>query len=231
MLSLSDFYRSKEWERLIKLIRIERVNEQGLNICEHCEKPIVKAYDCIGHHVIELTEENVNDYNISLNPDNIALVHHRCHNRIHNKLGYADRKVYIVYGSPLSGKSAFVKENAEQGDLILDIDNLWQCFSGCDRYVKPNRIKSNVFQVRDFVIDMIKTRNGKWNTAWIVGGYPLISDRERLCKMLNARLIYIDTSKEECLQRLYENPNGRDITEWEKYICDWWRQYSPPPSN
>ena len=67
---ISSFYRSKPWIDLMTVIRLERGN-----ICEHCGKPIVKKYDAIGHHKIELTEENVEDANISLNPDNIMLVH------------------------------------------------------------------------------------------------------------------------------------------------------------
>lgn len=224
-MTLGDFYRSREWYKLMQVIKAERINERGELICEHCEMPIVKAYDCIGHHVIELTENNVDDVAIALNPDNIMLVHHRCHNKIHNKLGYSDRKIYLVYGSPLSGKSTFVKENMDEGDLIIDIDNIWQCISNCDRYVKPNRLRSNVFQLRDTMLDMIRVRNGKWLNAWIVGGYPMKNERERLCKSLKAREIFIDTPKDECIKRLYENPNGRDIDEWVKYIEDWWQKF------
>lgn len=224
-MTLGDFYRSREWYKLMQVIKAERINERGELICEHCEKPIVKAYDCIGHHVIELTENNVDDVAIALNPDNIMLVHHRCHNKIHNKLGYSDRKIYLVYGSPLSGKSTFVKENMDEGDLVIDINNIWQCISNCDRYVKPNRLRSNVFQLRDTMLDMVRVRNGKWLNAWIVGGYPMKNERERLCKSLKAREIFIDTPKDECIKRLYENPNGRDIDEWVKYIEDWWQKF------
>lgn len=224
-MTLGDFYRSREWYKLMQVIKAERLNADGELICEHCEKPIVKAYDCIGHHVIELTENNVDDVAIALNPDNIMLVHHRCHNKIHNKLGYSDRKIYLVYGSPLSGKSTFVKENMDEGDLVIDINNIWQCISNCDRYVKPNRLRSNVFQLRDTMLDMIRVRNGKWLNAWIIGGYPMRNERERLCKSLKAREIFIDTPKDECIKRLYENPDGRDIDEWLKYIEDWWQKY------
>lgn len=224
-MTLGNFYKSKEWAKLMQVIKAERINERGELICEHCEKPIIKAYDCIGHHVIELTEENVNDVNISLNPDNISLVHHRCHNQIHNKFGYAEKKIYLVYGSPLSGKNTFVKENMDVGDMVIDIDNIWQCISNCDRYIKPNRLKTQVFQIRNVMLDMLKVRNGKWQNAWIVGGYPMRNERERLCKMYGAREIFIDTPKEECIQRLYENPDGRDIDEWLAYIEDWWQKY------
>lgn len=225
-MTLYEFYRSKQWQELTQLIRLERLNDEGVNICEHCGKPIVKAYDCICHHDIELTEENVNNAEIALNPKNIWLLHHRCHNRIHRKLCIDERKVFLVYGSPLSGKSSFVKDNAEPGDLIIDIDNIWQCISGCERYQKPNRLRSNVFILRDSLLDMVRLRTGKWQCAYIIGGYPLIGERERLCKSLGAVEVFIDTSKAECMERLENDTSGRDKTEWQKYIDSWWRDFS-----
>lgn len=224
-MSLYNFYRSKEWENLLKILKLERVDNAGNIICEYCGKPILKAYDCIGHHVIELTEENYTDYNISLNPVNIKLVHHKCHNIIHNKLFSNNRQVFIVYGSPLSGKSSWVAENMAEGDLIVDMDNIWECVSGCDRYVKPNRLKSVVFSVRDNLLESVKYRRGKWNNAYIIGGYPYQAERERLCDMLGAREVFIDTPLEECVKRL-EACEDRDKKLWEQYISDWWLQYN-----
>ena len=221
-MSLYNFYRSKEFTNL----RLNIIHERTTDFlyCEHCHKPILKAYDCIAHHTIYLTEQNYTDYNISLNPDLIQLVHHRCHNKIHNKLGYSDRAVYLVYGSPLSGKSSYVESVLEQGDLVIDIDNIWQCVSGQARYVKPNRLKSVVFSVRDNLLESVKYRRGKWNTAYVIGGYPYEAERNRLLDELGAKPILIDTPQAECLERL--NNSDRNIDEWTKYIHDWWLQYS-----
>ena len=215
------FYRSKEWRKLLECIKDERINDEGVLICEYCGKPIVRAYDVIGHHKIELTEENVNDYDISLNPQNIMLCHHSCHNRIHNKLGYANREVYLIYGAPLSGKSTWVKESMSAGDLVIDIDSIWQCISNLSRYEKPARLKSIVFKVRDTLLDTVKYRLGKWNNAYIIGGYPLQSERERLIKELGAREVYIDATKEECIERLKAAGDGRNVEEWTGYIDRW----------
>lgn len=228
---IGNFYQSKQWIALMAQLRLERVNADGLLLCEHCGKPITRAYDCIGHHVIELTDRNVNDASIALNPDNIMLVHHRCHNRIHQKLSMTDRRaVYIVYGAPMAGKTSFVYDNMEQGDLIIDIDSIWECISGCDRYVKPARLNSNVFVLRDCLLEQVRYRTGKWLTAWIIGGYPLTAERERLCKSLGAREIFIDTPRDECLRRLTECSDGRNMVEWARYISEWFEKYTPPIS-
>ena len=222
---LADFYRSKEWERLREIIRLERADQNGDIFCAHCGRRIVKAYDCIAHHKVELTEANYLDAAIALNPENIDLVHHACHNAIHEKTGYKQPKVYIVWGSPLSGKSSYVAEVAKYGDLILDIDSLWQAISGRPKYEKPNRIKENVFALRDQLQTMIAQRRGYWQTAYTIGGYALPSERERMAERLGAECIHINTSKEECLARLAMCSDGRKKSEWEKFIFEWWETY------
>lgn len=227
-MDLFSFYRSKQWRSLLDNLKNTRLDDNGNVICAYCGKPIVKAYDIIGHHTIELTEENVNDFNISLNPDLIQLVHHRCHNYIHNKLGYSVREIFLVYGAPLSGKTTWVKENMNAGDLVIDMDSIWECISGLNRYEKPKRLNAVAFRIRDTLIDSVKYRLGKWNNAYVIGGYPLESERERLCKELGAREIFIECTQDECLNRLYNDENSeRNRDEWSKFISDWFERYAP----
>ena len=226
--NLFEFYRSTEWSRFREVVISERIKEDGHIYDEVTGQPIIKAYDIILHHKIELTEENVKDYNISLNPDNILIVSHKTHNIIHDKLGHAVRQIFIVYGPPLSGKTTYVQDNASEGDLIIDIDSIWQCVSGLPRYKKPPRLRAVVFKVRDALIESVKYRYGKWNNCYIVGGYPLQSERERLIKELGAREVFIDVSKDECLKRLEAVEDGREKAEWERFIVEWFDRYRPP---
>ena len=227
--SLADFYRSNEWRKFLLSLRMDRLDENGQIICEYCGKPITRAYDLIGHHKEELTEENVNNFDISLNPANVGFVHHRCHNYIHNKLGYAVRQIYLVYGPPKAGKTWWVAENMSEGDLIVDIDNIWECVSGCSRLIKPKRLTSVVFMLRDALLDAVRYRRGKWQSAYIVGGFPLSSERERLCRELGAREVYIEADKAECKERLRDMdiPSEKE-KELEQYIEEWFEKYTPP---
>lgn len=232
MNKLQAFYKSRRWENFVKALRSERTTPDGFVICEHCGKPILKAYDCIGHHIEELTETNVDNVEISLNPANVMLIHFRCHNQIHKRFGYAGRqvqKVYIVYGAPCSGKTTFVNDNAENGDLILDIDRLWGAIRAdkCGEYEKPNAIKSNVFALRDCLLDMIKVRRGRWENAYIIGGYPLQGERERLFDSVGAdKFVFIDTPKDVCLLRAKAKS-----PEWVEYVEQWFDRYNPPIEN
>lgn len=191
--NLAKFYTSTEWRRLRLQLMNERLNKYGEIICAECGKPIVRASECIGHHKIELTLQNVNDYNVSLNPANIDLVHLACHNVIHNRFGGRikdyQRKVYYVWGAPCSGKSTFVKDNMQRGDLILDIDKLWSALSGQPEYIKPNEIKAVVFNARNAIFESIKMRAGKWQQAFIIEGGALVGDRMRRIDALGAESI------------------------------------------
>lgn len=217
-----ELYHSKEWERFRQGLILERMDDDGQVICAHCGKPIVRKYDCIGHHRTELTEENVNDVNVAFNPDNIDLIHFRCHNDIHERYGGYSQRVYLVYGSPCSGKKSYVLDNARPDDLIIDMDRIWDCICTGGWKSKPKRVKANVFGVRDALIDMVRTRTGNWRTAWIIGGYPLRTDRDRLCNLLRAEPIYCEATEAECLERASGKPQ-----EWMEYIREWWEDYTP----
>lgn len=218
MFTLENFYQSREWRKLVNTLKLERVKD-GQLICEYCGMPIVKSYDCIGHHITELTEENVNDYLISLNPENIMLIHFKCHNRIHERFEGFTQRVYLVYGSPCSGKTTWVNEQASDDDLIVDIDRLWEAICKSDRYHKPAKLKKVVFRMRDDLIDQIKHRNGFWKNAYVIGGYPMSTERRRICELLGAVPIFIDTPEAECMERA-------PTEEWKGYIADWWEDYT-----
>lgn len=227
MWTLDTFYHSKAWTNLTNIIRLDRLNNDGVNICEYCGKPIVKAYDCICHHKTALTEENVNNAEISLNPDNIALLHHVCHNRVHEKFGYVRKEIYLVYGAPFAGVDKWAQDNAGEGDLIVNIDDIWQCVSGLPRYHKPARLNAVVFGVRDYLMECVKTRRGKWNNALICGGFPLISERERICRTYGAREVYVDATREECEAKINAALDGELRRQYVGYLDEWWRRFAP----
>lgn len=227
--NLADFYRSKAWEAFIRVIADERADENGVIWCEHCCHPIILKYDRIAHHKTHLTLSNVNDATIALNPENIALVHHKCHNEIHERFGFAQpraprcKKVYLIHGSPCSGKSTYAKSVAGPGDIILDMDAIWACISAQDsggHFCRDERLRHNVFKIRDCMLDMIKTRYGEWANAYIIGGYPRIMERERMATLYGAEIIHIDTPKEVCLQRASQRPK-----EWAGFIENYWETF------
>lgn len=222
------FYNSKEFYDFKTMLMHKRTNEYGELLCEECGKVLLKRCDTIPHHCkIPLTDENCNDVNISLNEDNIQMVCFKCHNKIEKRFCKVEKKVFLVVGAACSGKTTFVRENANgEEDIILDFDQLWQAISINDKYVKPNRLKPVAFAMRECLMEQIKIRNGKWINAWIISTEPYVMNRKRLCDSLGVdEIIYMDTTKEECLDRLHQNPQGRDIESYEKFINDYYQNF------
>ena len=219
MFTLENFYQSKQWIRFRDILIAERIDDSGQIFCAKCGEPIYKRYDIIAHHIKPLTYENVNDFNISLNPDNVELIHFKCHNKEHQRYDGFRQYVYLVYGAPCSGKTTYVQQNAFDDDLILDLDCIWESICKQDRYHKSNRLKPVVFAIRDTILQQIKTRSGMWRNAYIIGSYPLRSDRDRLCELLRATPIYIEASKDECLARAQSD-------EWKEFVEDWFDSYT-----
>ena len=202
----------------------ERTGADGILRCEYSGKPLLKPFDIIAHHKQELTLQNVNDYNISLNPENIMLVSMQAHNEIHARFGYAQgRKVYYIYGAPCSGKSSWVDNVKGNSDLIIDIDLVWQAITG-RKYHKPDALKVCAFQLYNSLLDMAKTRQGKWQRAYVITGGAHKGQRERQIAELGAEPIFINTNQETCLQRL-SNDTDRDKDQWAQYIADWFKLY------
>ncbi|MFD2442923.1 hypothetical protein ACFSO7_02885 [Bacillus sp. CGMCC 1.16607] len=220
---LKSFYASEEWIKL----RLQLINERG-NKCERCKQIIPRSKDLIGHHLIELTPENVHDRMISLNPEMIEIVCFDCHNKEHKRFGYqSEREVFIVYGPPLSGKTTFVNENINRGDIVIDMDQLYSAVSMLPFFDKPDNLFQNVMGIHNHLIDNIKTRFGKWHNAWVIGGYADKYKRNKLANDLGAELIFCNISKEECLRRLsVDDERKYRIDEWQRYIEKWFETYT-----
>lgn len=221
---LQSFYAGDPWINF----RLNLIAERG-PCCQICGKRIAIAREIIGHHKIELTPENVHDAMISLNPDNIELVDFDCHNVVHKRFGHqsSGRSVYVVYGPPMAGKQDFVQQRVSRGDIVVDMDRLYHAVSMLPSYDKPDSLLGNVRGIHSLLLDNIKTRYGKWNNAWIVGGYQDKYKREKMANDLGAELIFCNVSQEECLRRLeIDEVRQYRRDEWRGYIQKWFEQYT-----
>lgn len=220
--ALQSFYSSKRWKDFREHIIISR----GLT-CEHCGGIVAKPKELTLHHIKELNPNNVHDAAISLNPDNVMVVHHKCHNDIHNRFcRQKEKQVYIIYGCPLSGKTTYVRQNKGRNDIVIDIDQLYKAITFLNDYDKPDRLLSNIRRVQNDLLDQVKVRYGKWSCAFIIGGFPDKHKRERLAESLGASLVYVECTREEALARLEFDEHRRYMkAEYEKYIDSWFDRY------
>ena len=225
--SLNQFYTSDIWRNLRLQLMSERTKD-GVLYDEYNGEPIIKSFDVIAHHKQEITLQNVNDFSISLNPDNIMLVSHRSHNEIHSRFGHlANKKIYYVYGPPCAGKSSFVHAVKGNSDLIIDIDLIWQCVTGGNPYDKPDALKTVVFAVRDTMLEKAKTRAGRWERCYIIEGGANKTERQRKIESIGCEPIFIQATRAECINNLMndeQRANVRDL--WQNYIDEWFDKYT-----
>lgn len=193
------FYHSKQWRDLSYLLRIERGH------CERCGR-IVNIEQLHAHHKIELTESNVDDANISLNSDKIEVLCNACHDEEHNRFGSKKQEVFIVYGAPCSGKTSYALEQMKRNDIIIDLDLIYESITGKDGHYHPDALRFIAFKIRDTLYDIVRTRYGYFDNAYIVAGLPYRGERQALANRLQAELIHIDTSEAECIERAKARP-------------------------
>ncbi|MBQ9005982.1 MAG: HNH endonuclease [Atopobiaceae bacterium] len=76
------FYKSKAWADVRSVVL-----DRSHGLCERCmERGEVKPADVV-HHTTPLNEVNVNDPDVSLNPDRLMALCHDCHTEVHQLLG------------------------------------------------------------------------------------------------------------------------------------------------
>lgn len=214
------FYLSKAYKDLSYLLKLKSEGR-----CSECGRTFA-IEKLRTHHIIELTLANIDDVNITLNPENIKVVCHGCHNKEHRRFsGKVNKKVYLVYGAPCSGKTSYVNQVATRYDLIVDLDKIHQSICTCAMFDKPEATKKLAYDIRDLLIDAIKVRKGDWENAYVIGTYPKRSERERLISELGAEPIYIASTKDECINRIQKSEERlavkEEVIKWiEKYFAE-----------
>ena len=218
------FYCRKDYLDLAQAFKIK-----SGGVCAKCGG-VFDISELRPHHKVELTLDNIDDVNVTLNPDNIEVLCHDCHNAAHKRFGYAvgAKRVYLVYGSPCAGKTTYVNSVATRNDLIVDLDKIHRAICICGLYDKPDATKRVAFNVRDYLLDEVRTATPrrKWQDAYIIGTYPDRIDRDMFVQDYGAELVHIDTSKEECIKRAYQDIERSSIRDavigwinayWERY--------------
>lgn len=135
------------------------------------------------------------------------------------------QRVVVVCGPPASGKTTYVRERAHVGELVVDVDRIYEALSGQPYYDKPSSLLPFVLAARDAVLARLE-RPSPVGRAWLITGGADARERERLERRFKAHVIVLETSVEECLRRIRQDPRrSLRAREWEPLIRDWWRLY------
>ena len=80
MARFPEVYNDPRWEpaRQACIIR-------DMGLCQSCKRKGIYRAGAQVHHIVELTEENKDDWNIAYNPDNLELRCDDCHQHEHGR--------------------------------------------------------------------------------------------------------------------------------------------------
>lgn len=218
------FYKSKEWQKAR-----EAALMRDHYMCQICHAAPAEEV----HHTIELTPRNINDPDIALNPDRLVSLCRDCHFKEHRKKRiensrkslrvrmvddhgvYFDedgmpqkRKIYFVWGAPASGKSTYVSEHKQDGDIIVDLDRIKWAIGG---YGYDNSL-GLALDIRDHIYDLIEQEDTKLDAraVWVIETAPRKAEREETIAKLKATEVHIDTDIETCITRARRDSDRKD---------------------
>tara|TARA_R100000700_G_scaffold39868_1_gene53730 strand:+ start:5224 stop:6324 length:1101 start_codon:yes stop_codon:yes gene_type:complete len=130
-----------------------------------------------------------------------------------------ENKIYLVLGSSCSGKSTYVRSNANSEDLIFDFDTIHQAITINRSHIHLKHIKDYVFEIRNTIYKKLK--EDKNITAWIINSTPFKENRQKIVDELGAEIIYLKRNKEKCLEiAKNERPD-----EWLEYIENYHKNF------
>ena len=127
-----------------------------------------------------------------------------------------------MVGPSGAGKTTWVREQVQRGDLVLDLDDIFTALSFLPRYDKPQVLLPFVFEARDAVLNRL-------HLASEVGqSYLITSSIEQAMKWRQhhpyARLKLMAVDADECIRRLREE-GRRDLERFERLIHEWWDKW------
>lgn len=131
----------------------------------------------------------------------------------------ATAKTTLVCGAPCSGKTTWVRERAEPGDLVVDWDTLAQALGSPSTHEHPAALTPFVAEARDAVIARLGRSHGIAR-AWVIATAPRQVDRDRIAP--GADVVVLATTEAECVRRALADGRPADTVD---AIATWWRTY------
>lgn len=198
-------------------------------LCEMCGKaPATQV-----HHKIPIAEKP----NLRLNWDNIQSLCTACHMALHDRVAVQNIPsfvkpsgipVTIVCGPPGSGKSYYVRQQAEKTDVVIDLDDCRCHVSGKKNPYLVEKVYLNLaLKERNRRLAMLADATGD-RRAWFVVGAPSSKERDRWRKILGAdQVIILAVDEWVCLCRIGKDERRTyQVDKFSRIIQEWWKKYT-----
>lgn len=129
--------------------------------------------------------------------------------------------VTLVCGPPCSGKSTYVAERMRPGDLVVDVDLLYQAIGVPGLHAEHElRLWPFAMAARDALLARLGEPNDLVR-AWVISSAPRRAER---ANPPGACVVVLAVPEEECVRRA-EVDNRPSVTA--QWIREWWDAYQP----
>lgn len=134
----------------------------------------------------------------------------------------ATGRITIVCGPPGAGKTTYVRQHAQSGDLIIDLDAIGAAISGLEPWDTPLALKPFMWEARDAMLK--KLQSSPTIRAWIIDCAGEAAKREELRLRFSAQVIVLIPDRALIHQRVAERAVQRD---WRRLVDEWFYAYTP----
>tara|TARA_Y100001963_G_scaffold105634_1_gene145884 strand:+ start:159 stop:974 length:816 start_codon:yes stop_codon:yes gene_type:complete len=133
---------------------------------------------------------------------------------------------FVVCGPPASGKSTWIDQHAQAGDLVFDTPCIGKVLFGRDQYHQTESDTVILDHLLESLVGWMQL-NAQHNDVYIVE-----QDRDRAeqtAKALHACLVVMDATQDECISRIDADPY-RSVFKREqiKQVNAWFGKYGHP---
>jgi len=135
------------------------------------------------------------------------------------------KNITIVSGPPCSGKNTYVKNNKNRGDVVWDFDKIHSALTDESTHNHIEQVRKYIFSMRETFYNDLQNENEL--KVWIINSSPIKSVRNELAEKLNANIIYLKRTKDECLNVA----NNERPDEWKGYIENYFDRFEEIEEN
>jgi hypothetical protein len=131
--------------------------------------------------------------------------------------------ITIVTGPPCGGKSTYIKDNARDGDIVIDMDELARALVKGDvnNHDYGDEVRAIARAARKGAAKQaLIAGQGNRLGVWIIHTDPPASDRANY-KIAGARIVECSPGLQVCLERLKNRPKVNQL-KVEQYIRDYY---------
>ena len=133
--------------------------------------------------------------------------------------------VYLIWGAPASGKTTYVKQHMQDGDMVVDLDLIKQSLSMMSKTDTWDTLLEVVLSIREHLYDLIEKRRVK-SDVWVISGLPERDKREEVIKKIKAdKVIHIKATEKECIERAKNDIERTDKQKQMQIIHKWFNKY------